>query len=96
MVRQRVLTLLDRTASTGRMQWKRTDLRKETLVTLGDMLRTAATLHCDTGKDRLSASATLRIARAIKDRSTEDRAFSLAGVPITVTSRMVIIGETRV
>jgi tRNA(Ile)-lysidine synthase len=76
--------------------WTRAALRKQSEVVLGELIKASARrLRGSRGDDRLSAAAVGRVARAIRDRSTEPREFDIAGVGVTVTARSVTMEKSR-
>ncbi len=94
LISARVTTLLP---TDGKFTWKRSVLRSEPTVILGDLIKRAATtITAGSGRDRFSAAVVGRIVRAIKDDTTDPREFTVGGVKITVTSKAVTIGESRV
>lgn len=95
LVRTRVKELLA-SAGAGEYNWKRSDLRREPAVILGDLIKLAASKLTSTrGQDQMSSSAVSKVVRAIRDSSTEPRTFHLGGAVINITARSVTIGAHR-
>lgn len=79
--------------------WPRASLRDERPIVLGAGLRAAILRVSGAGADRLPSRVIEPVVRAVRDRSTERRAFTLAGagrgVTIVVGAREVSVSPAR-